>query len=198
MLIVDGQLLFKLYLLTVLHELFEQRHLSLQVQNGQLDDNYRLLWLEICTRVIKKQLFAMQLIDFCMTLFRNFSPCHRRLFTDNKFKPQMFAYSLASDKKCGFSVGKFLLFLRHGQPIGYESEHVNKLRTELVQLLEPVAAQRYKRGGCGSEYVNFGWRDYGGIIKTLAAQYELKCDGHVLLVELLRGKGVVQYEIKIR
>lgn len=169
MYVIDGNLLFQVYVLSVLHELYTQKHLSAQVQYAQLSVAYQQLWLEACTKLSSLPDMKMEMYDFCSLLFASFSSCRRcRIYKNPKITAQVFAYSVQHDRRRGFSLRQFKHLLQTPM-IGHESQHMTEFRHELCKLTQAVLDQRKMPA------VRFSlWRDYYHLFQQLAVQYEFQ------------------------
>lgn len=139
MLSINGIFLYKLFALSVLHDLFEQKHLSTQITNSSINKYFQLIWINSCGKIIKHKRLtvAMELVDFLILIFKKFSPCHRRVFINKHLNPQVFTYNVNDDENTGFSIKQFLKFLQN-TTIYYESNNIKALRNEILKLLQHV------------------------------------------------------------
>lgn len=179
---LDGMFLFKLFALSTIQELFTREHLSIPVQHSALDKYYRLMWFNATVNVFNSSIInidrAVQLIEFCKILFDNFAPIHRQTFTSEKFtRPQIFNYSLESDRASTFSTSKFLKFIKNFPVDEFSSPDIIELRHELLQLISGVRNIKKKCKsvqGQKTDFVKFiNYKVYRKLFKFLSIQYEL-------------------------
>lgn len=175
MIVIDGMLLFKMYILKMLHELFVQKHLTTQTQNARLDACYQLYIVDTCSHLSKNTQVVLQLFDFCNLQFEMFAPARHRLYTADQDSEKLVAsmsvlgYSLYSDRLMGFRRKIFIQFLRNmsATKIGYESEHMTVFRNEMITLLSAIPNNK-----C-SKTITLDAAPYRTIMSHLLLQYEL-------------------------
>lgn len=179
-----------MFILHSLHELFSQKHLTIQTQNATLDKCYQMHIYDTCSRLSKSQAVLQQLFDFCNLLFDNFTPARHRIFVNDRLLQLTmapFKYSLANDRNNKFNTRNFLKFLTC-HPVSYESNHMHEFRTELIAL---VAAART----CGGSFDD--WQQYKRILAHLSVQYEFinVNDNRKITIFIDDDKGELHYSI---
>lgn len=186
---IDGILLFQMFALSSLYELFTQKHLSMHVQNSSIGKCWQLQWLIASTRVVTTITNALELFDFCSLLFNHFTiHYNRRIFKDKRCLScsgggggltKTIYYAIERDKSIGFSRKKFLKFLTKF-PINhaYESTRMRVLRVELMRILESVEVTKENISTCSTNTTGVllkfpnAHRDYYNILDQLTVQYE--------------------------
>lgn len=169
-------MLFKLFALSALHELFTQKHLSIQLRNGRIDTYYQFSWINGCSKIVSESKIAtvLELVDFCIVLFKKFSPCHRRIFRNKQIYAQAFNYSLDDDEESGFSIKRFLHFVKT-MDMGYEeSNKFHRFRSELLKLLQHVDLIRTKTGDKGGIIQYKDYKSYRLMFEYLSEQYSFE------------------------
>lgn len=166
MLFIDGIFIFKMTLCSIMYELFEQKHISLQLQNNNLDSYYLQLWLEASNN-------NLELIDFILLIFDKFKDCKRRVYVNQLLdKPQKFSYRLSNDINNDFCRYKFIKFLKNTQ---YQSTHINNFINEIILLLEHINYISLTK--CINNKIilfNTDLKKYENIFKHLAVQYDFE------------------------
>lgn len=170
-----------MFALAVFREIFVQKHLVVQMQQSRLSPSYQLLWIEVCTRVVKSTPDTLKLIDFCTLLCENFAPSRRRIFKNDQLKAQLFMYSMRRDNCTRFSATSFLEFLKRF-PIdgGYENDAIRILRLELIKLFShlnaitsSICTTNTSSQSIANALIRFdNWRDYRHIFAHLDIRYE--------------------------
>lgn len=146
MITLNGVVIFKMFLLNVLNEMYIQKKLSPQVQNTNIDINYKFAWIKNCANIINHNIAAvLDLFDFCILLFQKFSHCHRQIFINKRLKAQAFNYCTTDDLKSGFSRKKFIKFIKH--VIKYhENDRLLAFSNEIIDLMQKV--ENIQRSAC--------------------------------------------------
>lgn len=180
-----------------LHELYAQKHMSLYLLNsGQIDISYQLMWLKMCTEIVFERDASIRLVDFVTTLFNNFNMTWWRVIESPKNKSSIFYYSVDEDEKNRFRVRTFKAFLKTS-PQTYESDHMKTLRMEILNLLEQV--DLIKRNTKFVKQIKFvAGREYKLILRNLLVKYQLRHlpthSVRLLYVNNMDG-GIVNYQI---
>lgn len=172
---LDGIFIFKLVILSTLYELYVQKHVSIQLQNSILDKFYKEQWFETCTRVIRNGNInsIMELVDFCMFLFKKFHRCRKRIFKNPAIRTEAFRYMVIVDKQTGFSRKRFIKFLREIEK-DYKSDHMKKFINEIIHLLEFIELEIPKLCERNNNVnVNFSdCKKFKNIFEHASVQYE--------------------------
>lgn len=172
---IDGVFLFKLYALSTLYELFTQKHMTVELQNSTLDAYYKLNWYRNCTIMFRDNVkLNMELVDFCHFLFEKFFPSQKLIFINKNLKPQIFNYATRKDYKNGFRARKFLALLHRDreQDRGGNCNHMGKMRSELIDLLERIEYIQSKNKEDRLEITFTNWKEYKTLFDFISTQYE--------------------------
>lgn len=197
MLSIDGILLFKMFILGSLYELYAQKHLSLQIQSASIDSCYQQQWIHVCTSIVNNANAALNLYDFCVILFDCFTKCRKSVYK-NRDLTTTINYSLNRDKNNSFSIKRFISFLKNYPTHIYESAHIQTLRQELLDLLHHIEIT--KQNLCDKDVIiKFpDDRNFRNIREYLTVQYEFidNRDGQRKTTIFVAGCSALTYEVR--
>lgn len=196
MLTLNGILLFKMFTLSSLYELYSQKHLSLQIQNATLNNCFQFDWLKVCSNIVNDINVALELYDFCIMIFDCFTNTRKNIFINKD--PITINYSIQHDNAVGFSTKRFRDFLKTYHTHTHESKHIQALRSELLDLLYHIEITKQNLHD-QNVIVHFSCnKKYRNIREHLSVQYEFvnTTDGEHRKTIYISGCSTLEYETR--
>lgn len=183
MISLSGAVLFKLYMLSTLHELYTQSTVVPELQNSQLNTMYKCEWINNCSQIFQSTnvSIVLEIVEFCLLLIQKFSPSHRQIFNNNKnFKAQAFNYNTRDDLITGFSIRTFLKFLRRMGSRDSNNKRLKRLRDEIIDLLRRVEYIQQETASCKNLMIQFrDYKQYRNLFEHLSVQYKFVDDDNI-------------------
>lgn len=172
---INGIFLFKIYTLTVMYELFNEKILLPQIQNARLSVDFQMFWIQACASFMRINNIEslMAVIDFCLLLFRAFQSSQKNIYTSTTIKMQSFCYDTSHDATNGFIISRFIKFLAKSS-LFYDNQVLYTLREDIIKLLHNVQNVQANES-CNKEQLMIifqEYKKYRALFQRITTQYE--------------------------